>query len=257
MYYYACYLPSIGYPLANSYFTEAQLQNIQRKAMSIIIAKCGYNRNTKKAIIYGPLEYGGGNFRRLYDQQGIGQVHLFMQHWRKKTTAGKLLRCAVEWAQYCIGTSIPFLEDVTTNLPHFESKWLKSLRENLSHINAGLQVNTPGVASLERHNDTFIMDRELEAEQFTNHEIQRINYCRLYLGALPLADLATTSGDRLDQAKLAGNPSLVSTVPKWMRIHQDKPSDDTWKLWKQANALWSLPDGTLTQSLGPWLVKCR
>ena len=115
-------------------------------------------------------------------------------------------------------------------------------------------MNTPGVASLERHNDTFIMDRVLEAEKFTNHEIQRINYCRLYLGALTLADLATTSGDRLDQAKLAGNPSLVSTVPKWMRVHQDKPSDDTWKLWKQANALWSLPDGTLAQTLGPWLL---
>jgi hypothetical protein len=48
---------AIGHPLANLYFTEAQLaKNIQRKAMSIIIAKCGYNRNTKRAIIYGALE---------------------------------------------------------------------------------------------------------------------------------------------------------------------------------------------------------
>ena len=34
-FYYACYLPSIGYPLANSYFTEAQMANIQRKAMHV------------------------------------------------------------------------------------------------------------------------------------------------------------------------------------------------------------------------------
>ena len=104
---YACYLPSVGYPLANSYFTSAQLANIQWKAMSLIIAKCGYNRNTKRAIIYGPMEYGGANFRRLYDQQGIAQVQLFLQHWRTRTTAGKLLRCVVEWAQYCVGTSKP------------------------------------------------------------------------------------------------------------------------------------------------------
>ncbi|KAI2490272.1 hypothetical protein MHU86_24293 [Fragilaria crotonensis] len=115
-FYYACYLPSIGYPLANSHFTAAQLNNIQRKAMSIIIAKCGYNRNTKRAIIYGPLEYGGANFRRLYDQQGIGQVQLFLRHWRNKTTAGRLLRCAVAWAQYCVGTSLPLMENVYDNL---------------------------------------------------------------------------------------------------------------------------------------------
>ncbi len=106
-YYYACYLPSIGYPLATSYFTRQQLDNIQRKAMSIIFAKCGYNRNTKRDILYGPLELGGANFRRLYDQQGIGQVQLFMRHWRQQSTAGRLLRCVVSWAQYCAGTSTP------------------------------------------------------------------------------------------------------------------------------------------------------
>jgi hypothetical protein len=73
-YYYACYLLSIGYPLVNSYFTEAQLTNTQQRAMSIIFAKCGYNRNTKREILYGPLEVGGANFRTLYDQQGIGQI---------------------------------------------------------------------------------------------------------------------------------------------------------------------------------------
>jgi hypothetical protein len=61
-YYYACYLPSITYPLANSHFTKSHLEKIQRKAMSRIMPKCGYNRNTKKEILYGPLQYGGANF---------------------------------------------------------------------------------------------------------------------------------------------------------------------------------------------------
>ncbi len=71
-YYYACYLPSIGYPLANSHFTKQQLSKVQQKAMSRIVSKCGYNRNTKKEILYGPLQYGGANFRHLFDQQGLG-----------------------------------------------------------------------------------------------------------------------------------------------------------------------------------------
>ena len=55
-FYYACYLPSVGYPLSCSSLFRSQLDTIQRKAMSIMVARCGYNRNTHKAILYGPLE---------------------------------------------------------------------------------------------------------------------------------------------------------------------------------------------------------
>jgi hypothetical protein len=79
-YYYACYLPSIGYPLSCSSMTYKQLDQVQRKAMTIIVAKCGYNRNTKREILYGPLCYGGANFRHLYVQQGVNQVTSFLEH---------------------------------------------------------------------------------------------------------------------------------------------------------------------------------
>jgi hypothetical protein len=102
-FYFACYLPSVAYPLANSYFTKEQLTNIQRRAMAQIIPKCGFNRNTKRDIIFGPMELGGANFWHLYDQQGIGQVQLFLKHWRTNSTAGQLLRCLLHWAQYAVG----------------------------------------------------------------------------------------------------------------------------------------------------------
>ena len=42
-FYFSCYVPSLSYPLPNSHFTEPQLTKIQREAMSIIIARCGFN----------------------------------------------------------------------------------------------------------------------------------------------------------------------------------------------------------------------
>jgi hypothetical protein len=77
-FYYACYLPSIGYPLSCSSLTYAQCDRIQRKAMSIIIPKCGYNRHTKREIIFGPMSYGGASFRHLYMEQGVAQVTTFL-----------------------------------------------------------------------------------------------------------------------------------------------------------------------------------
>ena len=77
-FYYACYLPSVSFPLPCSTLNYQQLDEVQRKAMSIIVARCGFNRNTRKEILYGPYELGGAGFRHLYVEQGVGQVQLFL-----------------------------------------------------------------------------------------------------------------------------------------------------------------------------------
>jgi hypothetical protein len=40
-YYFAIYLPSVGFPLPNCHFSRTQLDSIQRKCMANIFAKCG------------------------------------------------------------------------------------------------------------------------------------------------------------------------------------------------------------------------
>ena len=165
-YYYACYLPSIGYPLPCSSLTYAQLDRVQRTAMTIIVARCGYNRNTKREIVYGPMSYGGANFRHLYMHQGVGQISMFMRHWRQPTTIpGKLLKCAVAWNQMTAGTSYSIFQRVHDVLPHMESKWLASMRTFMSKINANLELDITGVPPTQRINDSHIMDMILGSEQ--------------------------------------------------------------------------------------------
>ena len=91
-YYTACYLPSVCYPLTASFLTVAQLNKIQMRAMSIIIPRCGYNRNTHRSIIYGPHRLGGAGFRHLATEQGVLQVTYFLRHWRKQSQVGRLFR---------------------------------------------------------------------------------------------------------------------------------------------------------------------
>ncbi|KAI2502879.1 hypothetical protein MHU86_11548 [Fragilaria crotonensis] len=252
-FYYACYLPSVGYPLACSSLTKNRLDKVQRKAMSIIVPRCGFNRHTKTEILYGPLALGGANFRHLYVEQGIGQVGLFIRNWRLKSTAGKLLRIAVGWFQHQIGTSYSFLEKVDTPLPHLESKWLASLREFLHAIKSCLQLDNPGIPTTQRHHDTHIMDAILESQLFSASEIRRLNYCRLYLHAQTISDLTDVSGYYLDRAKYEGRFSHTSSTTHGMWIHQHRPSLPEWKLWQRANLLWSDEAGKLHQALGPWL----
>ena len=79
-YYTACYIPSICYPLTASFMSPKQLTDVQKKAMSIIIPQCGFNRHTHRAIIYGPRSLGGANFRLLHVEQGLLQVTYFIRH---------------------------------------------------------------------------------------------------------------------------------------------------------------------------------
>ena len=254
-FYYACYLPSVGYPLSCSSLSRSQLDTIQRKAMSIMVARCGYNRNTHKAILYGPLELGGANFRPLYLQQGVAQVTTFIKHWRLQSTAGQLLRIAVDWFQVQAGVSYVLLENVKTDLPHLESKWIGSLRKFLADHDMFFQLSEVHVPKLQRKYDAYIMDIVLESKQFTPREIRGINYCRLYLVATTVADLCLLDGKTLDPAKMKGHLSLTSSRTRGLKIYQERPSETEWTLWRRmCRLLIGASNGALFEPLDAWIL---
>ena len=179
---------------------------------------------------------------------------MFIRHWRLHSTAGKLLRIAMSWFQQQTGVSYPILEKPKSILPHLESKWIASLRAFLAETGMHLVIDEPSIPKLQRSNDYHIMDAVLEADQFTKAEIRRLNYCRMYLQASTLADITEVNGKSLDLSKWKGNPSVVSSTTHGIVIHQERPSEREWALWrKMCRALWSKKDGTLREALGPWI----
>ena len=251
-FYYAFYIPSVGYPLACSALSQQQLDTIQRKAMSIIVPRCGFNRHTKKEILYGPLELGGASFRPLWVQQGIGQVTLFLR--QKNSQAGRLSRIALAWFQIQASVSFPLLEQPSRPVPQLESKWISSMREFLGKINAKIVIDDFAPPALQRLHDFVIMDVIQASGNFTAAETRRLNYCRLYLQAATVSDLTTVAGNRLDPSKLIGASSLKSSQPYGNAIYQERPEGNAWTLWRKANKLWSSAQGKLSQPLGDWVI---
>ncbi len=250
-----CLLPAVSYPLACSAMSQRQLESIQKSLMSIIIARCGFNRHTNREIIYGPLHLGGAAFVSLYTQQGVGQVTLLLRHSRQESNIGKLLQISfLSWFQIQVGTSSPILEDTKSTLPHLESVWLKSIRQFLASIEGSIRLSLPEVISKQRIHDSVIMDIILESRRFTPREIRRLNYCRLYLKAITISDLATVNGDKLDLVKLQGHFLLIFSRTRGPFIYQERPSHQEWQLWERANRLWGDSDGNLRNPLGPWII---
>ena len=177
-----------------------------------------------------------------------------MKQWRKASVSGKLLRIAISWFQVQVGVSFSIMGNVKAPLPHLESKWIASLRGFLAQIDAHISIDHLHVPLLQRLHDFNLMDAIQSSGQFTNAEVRRLNYCRLYLQVVTVSDLTDVSGKVLDQNKRRGQHSLLSSYTHGVMIHQENPSSSEWKLWQEANLLWSAMDGKLKQPLGDWVL---
>ena len=261
IFYQAIYKPSMSYSLPLCHFTIKQLDTVQSQAHRAIVAKCGYNRNTAKAILYGPHHLGGDAFSHLIDVQGLGQLQMFLKFWRHpEEDQGKLLRIVMAWAQYCAGISRPILEDTTTNLPHLETKWITSLRSYLQEIEGTLELSDPQIPPLQRLGDVYLMDHALTMLTSPS-EIRRFNYCRLYLGGpTTLADVTNANGTHIDASIYNGDRLQRSEIPcrTWHLVHQRKPDPASWAVWRKVlRSFTTTPKGTtlkLQQPLGHWTV---
>jgi hypothetical protein len=95
------------------------------------------------------------------------------------------------------------------------------------------------------------MDLVLASNNFSPKEVCIINYCRMFLQVVTMADLCLVDGVSLDPAFLSGNLAPTSSTSQWIHINQGRPSEPCWRLWRQACSLWS-HKSQLHFPLGPW-----
>ena len=223
-YYTACYLPSVCCPLTGSHLTSAQLTAVQKKALSIIIPRCGYNRHTHISIIFGPRSLGGAGFKHLDVEQGVHQVTYFLRHWRLSSTMGKALQCVIAWAQLSVGVSYPILEYPQRPLPHLEALWIHSMRHFLARTATSFQLDKPSIPTAQREHDLYLMDCILQCNHYSPAEVRRLNYCRLFIGAVTVSDITLPCGTYLDVHKTHGQSSPSSSRNTQLQVHQGNPS---------------------------------
>jgi hypothetical protein len=66
-----------------------------------------------------------------------------------------------------------------------------------------------------------------------------------------MSDICLSDGISLDCDMLLGSPSSLSSTSSWVNIHQARPNQTSWKLWRKACSLWSFQN-KLYHPLGAW-----
>ena len=97
-------------------------------------------------------------------------------------------------------------------------------------------MDDPCIVPVQRANDNkHIMDFVLSLKMFTQGELRRINYCRLFLDVHTISDIATACERYLSKELLLGNPSFETSQSKGKGVVQSRPTcDRSWQLWRRA-----------------------
>jgi hypothetical protein len=144
--------------LPQTFFDAAALDTAEKKSMLSIFAKCGYNRNTHRALFYGPTDFCGGGFIRWRWLQGEVQIMHFLKHWRTDSQLGKTLRIAVSWYQNAAGVSWSLFDDVTTKVDYTHTRWLPSVRAFLGTIDGHFDLDKQYIPPPRLEFDVHLMD---------------------------------------------------------------------------------------------------
>ena len=163
LFYESVYRPAIEYTLPQSFLSPKQLINIEKKTLPRLYARCGFNRNTARAVLQGPTDLGGGGFRPLQTTAGSGYVTHFLKFFRSpQEDVGKLIRISLAWAQYQSGLSYGILKHPWTPIEYVEGRYYQRLMAYLGEINGSITHSPSYVQPKLRSNDRAIMEIALE-----------------------------------------------------------------------------------------------
>ena len=79
LFYDSVYRLEVEYALPQSFFRQKQLSNIEKKTLPWLYARCGFKRNTSRAIVQGPAELGGCGFTPLPTVARFGYIAHFLK----------------------------------------------------------------------------------------------------------------------------------------------------------------------------------
>jgi hypothetical protein len=246
--------------LCNTSLTQQECNQIDVIIHQAVLPRCGYNRNMATAVRYGPKQWGGAGFRKLYTEQSVSTILQALKYLRSPDgQPGQMLKVALSWVQAYIGTSTFLWEDVQQSIPPCPSSWIIGVRKALNQINGSiiLPLRDDMVPTKLRENDVHIMDLVIQNGILNPKTMDQINACRRYLQATTLADLSNDQGTKIEESMVTGEFQASPNTHRVELFNQQKPSPTAWRVWKKFLASITHPQFAFRRPLRDWTVEAQ
>lgn len=192
--YWQYYIPKLGYSLPALTLTREECEKIQSPAICATLSKLHFNRNTSRAVVFGPVKYAGINLPHLYTTQSIGQLRSLLGHLCLRDKLANLFLIDISTIQLLVGSYTLFF-----NLPYpsyhvlVEPSWLTSVWCLLDNLNYTVAIRQAYVPIPPRRHDSALMDQFIKLG-LPKADLQRLNRCRTYLQIFHLSDITSADG---------------------------------------------------------------
>jgi hypothetical protein len=209
------YLPTMTYSLTAVSMNESQLTNIQQRATTQFIRKCGYKMTFPKAIVHGPKAFGRLGFQHLYVESNIQKIKSVFCHINKNTNLGEIVRLNLNWVQLHMGIATPILKNMRFPV-YIQKHWFQEIQKILIKKNATIDVNLIWKPRKPRANEMLIMDSTKLLNK-TKKEQQLINNWRIYFQLNSISEITNYTGNQRNKKFLVQLLAINYTTKSQLR----------------------------------------
>jgi hypothetical protein len=246
---------TLEYPLPVTTLSRDQCKRITSVVAAAALPRCGVMRSFPRALLHGPIQYGGLNIPDLYVEQGIQHITRLIRYSQsRKHSTAILLRHSCEHFKVQMGCngyifSIPLSLDVLATRGWVSHTW-KFVQEVGVQIRDDIKDFVPP-----RANDKLLVPL-FGLLGFRGQELLHLNMCRLFLRVLWLSELTTADGLSLERHAVQP-PFLISCRRQCHFPKQGDPPKEAWATWLRALRRLCHSDHQfkLKERLGPWSDK--
>jgi hypothetical protein len=188
--YQRIYLPKVRYFLPFMSLPGNVIKDITQQNITLLLRKCGYAQTMSRDIVFDNKSLGGLGWCDMEVEQGLHNLGAMTSGLHNNEIVGQVHKAMMRTWFWALGMNP--LKNKILNISHDESLWPKTTAKFMPKHNIRIALANP-VYPLLRENDQYIMTLAYNL-QFTAYALKYINYCRLFLNVISIADLTDASG---------------------------------------------------------------
>ena len=173
----------------------------------------GIAKTCSRVVLHASRKLAGLNIYHLFQLQGFEKLKLFMWHYRRMDTTGKLLKICMDYTQLEVGVSQQFLQLNYSQYQQYVTKtWITSIWSYLGQCKAKIEMINNKQYVAPREGDRYFMEI-LVVHKLPNEKLVKINQVRMYLKIVTLSDMVEV-GSRVKILKRVMN-GTASRKSEW------------------------------------------
>jgi hypothetical protein len=193
-----------AYGMSLSQFSQQQCRQLDVRALQTFLPLLVINRSMPRAVVHGPIQYGGINLVKhssLQDQWGL---HYFIQCLRWDDITARDIITVLDAFQLVSGFVTPVLSSPAIPIDYGGRGLIPQVRDRLRALDGRIEVEKAWQPCLQRVNDDSIMENFAACKHTTALEVQRASETRIWLRVTCTSDLDDISGRRIPWERLNG-----------------------------------------------------